>query len=105
MHKGLITFTTVLDGGAAGVRVTDMSNPPDARRGEISEGQDGSTLLRWLCGGQMASARTSCECMRREQEWTHFEAKWPEAEVVLELSGGGCLTYANSEIFWSTPEV
>ena len=59
---------------------------------------------RGVCGGQMVSARTSCECSRREQDCTHR----PESR---EKRGDGSvdvrdvLTYENWVTFWSTPEV
>lgn len=46
----------------------------------------------------MASARTSCECMRREHVCVHLEADGPFP--VLEV-----LTRENWTVFWSTPAV
>jgi hypothetical protein len=62
---------TVLVAGAEGVRTTDISNPPEARMGAMSMGN----FRLWgvgkgVYGGQMARARTSCECILREQDWT-----------------------------------
>ena len=71
--NGFITLPArVAVGSAAGVTTTDMSRPPETRTGAMSVGK-----CRWcdggkgVGGGQIASARTSCEWRRREQDWTH----------------------------------
>ena len=50
-----------------------------------------------MYGGQIASARTSCECIRREQVWVQREDDGPFSLEVL--------TRENWTVFWSTPEV
>src|SRR5262245_30073535 len=91
----------VLEGRAAGVVTTDMSSPPETRMGAMSTT---SCRLygggRGAYGGHMASERTSCECKRRETDWTHRqeERRTEDAELAV-WRNENCVT------FWSTPEV
>lgn len=66
--SGLITLdNNVLDGSAAGVTTTDISKPPDAMTGAMSE--EKCRLCdegRGVYGGHIATERTSCACIRRE---------------------------------------
>lgn len=54
-------------------------------------------------GGQIASARTSCECMRFEVDWTQREDGRMDFFAVL--SGLESETCVKRQTFWSTPEV
>lgn len=51
----------------------------------------------------MAKARTSCECIRFEVDWTQREVG--RALSPADLSGFDNRTWVKRQTFWSTPEV
>ena len=98
-------------GVAQGAKTSEASRPPEASIGEIPakglmfDPEEDEGVCLWVCGGQTARARTSCECMRFEPLCTQEEEERGLVEDPGSFFGAETFAREKRQTFWSTPEV